>query len=73
MNIIEATKQAMEQGKGIINSDLEKFELYLLPTNTTECFLVIPFGFNVKQKRRAACRWNPHAGDILRDDWELWE
>ena len=77
MNIIEATKAAMEQGCGIIKKDLKKAGYYLLPTNTSECYLFIPIGYshkeNKEEDKKVAARWNPHAADILSDEWELTE
>ena len=76
MNIIEATRKAIRKGLGITRPTFKK-EAYLLPTNTNECYIVIPTGFKLKNKNSgyasAAPRWNPHAADVLADDWELTE
>ena len=74
MNIIEATKKAMEKGIGLTRPSF-KNAVYLVPTNTKECYIIIPVDFKLKGKSygdiSAAPRWNPHAADILADDWEL--
>lgn len=73
MDIITATKEALKKGVGIVNGRTKASQLYLLPTNTKECFLAIPFEYTHKSVRKVGARWNPHAEDILADDWELWE
>lgn len=70
MNIVEATEKALEKGVGIKNPRYKN--TYLLPTNTTECYLVIPVDFAIGNGTHAAPRWNPHAEDILANDWELY-
>lgn len=72
MNIVEATKEAMKAGKGITNSVCKECGDYLLPTNTDECYLIIPVGYSHTKGMRVAARWNPHADDILAEDWELY-
>ncbi len=72
MNIIEATKEAMRVGKGIIKARQNNAGYYLLPTNTTECYILIPIGFSVNYGR-ACPRWNPNAADILSEEWELYD
>ncbi|MGM9937134.1 MAG: DUF2829 domain-containing protein [Candidatus Ornithomonoglobus sp.] len=76
MNIIEATKEAMLKGAGITRPAF-KNAVYLIPTNTNECYISVPVGFKLEHKKSdsisAAPRWNPHAADILADDWELTE
>ena len=72
MNIIEATEKAMKVGKGIINKKWTIQRYYLLPTNTAECYLVIPKGFNIESVN-ACPRWNPNANDILSDNWEIYD
>ena len=72
MNIVKATKEAVRLGIGITNQQCKKSGVYLLPTNTDECFLVIPVGCKFPETSgRVAPRWNPKARDILSDDWEL--
>ncbi len=73
MNIVEATQKALEKGVGITNTSFKKIECYLLPTNTKECYMIVPIGYSHTKKRRTAARWNPHAADILADDWEITE
>ena len=72
MNIIEATREAMKVGKGIINTEWPSREFYLLPTNTKECYLLIPANFTAGCGR-ACPRWNPHAADILSEAWEIFD
>ena len=74
MNIIEATEKALEKGVEIQNTISQRANSYLLPTNTNECYLVIPIGYKLDSdyKRTPAPRWNPKAEDILKDDWELY-
>lgn len=75
MNIIEATKRAMAEGRGITRPKFKK-AVYLIPTNTRECYITIPVGFKLIGDKQgdlsAAPRCNPHAADILADDWELY-
>lgn len=72
MNIIEATKQAMEKGVGLTRLSFQS-RCCLIPTNTKECYIVIPPNFKLRGRSHgdisAAPRWNPHAADILADDW----
>ena len=70
MNIIEATKLATEQGKGIINGECMQAEIYLLPTNLCLGFMIIPFGYKHIEDNKP--RWQPKAKDIIADDWELY-
>ncbi|MGN0181450.1 MAG: MW1434 family type I TA system toxin [Candidatus Ornithomonoglobus sp.] len=72
MNIIEATKEAMQAGKGITNTEWRSHDFYLLPTNTQECYLIIPINFSVDHGR-ACPRWNPHAADILSEAWTIFD
>lgn len=80
MNIIEATKKALQENKAISNpSDLEG-GLAFLPTNS-ECFgiLLVTTEPNLNKENgihkevwQAPGRfWNPIANDVLREDWEL--
>ena len=73
MNIVEATKNALEQGIGITNKYLRNINCYLLPTNTDECYLIVPAGYSHKEDKKVAARWNPKAADILSNDWEVME
>lgn len=72
VNIVEATKKALEQGTGIINEKLEAANYYILPTNTAECFLLIPIGLTHASQEKVCPRWNPKATDILSDDWQVY-
>lgn len=72
MNIIEVTGKALTEGVGIANPEIiKRANSYLLPTNTDECYFIIPLGYKTGDNRRPAVRWNPKASDILRNDWEL--
>ena len=44
MNIIDATRLAMDRGLGITRPEFKK-AVYLIPTNTIECYITIPVGF----------------------------
>lgn len=74
MNIIEATKEALDRGIGIRNSVCKQCNNYLLPTNTYEGYFVIPIGYSINDYdgKKPAPRWNPRAMDILSSDWELY-
>lgn len=66
MNIIIATKKAIEKGVGITNIGTKKSGVYLLPTNTAECYIVIPVGVKYPNTSLNICpRWNPKASDII--------
>ena len=70
MNIIEATREAMRRGVGITNASMRKRGFYVLPTNTDECYLIVPKGWKIGHGVPAP-RWNPRAEDILTEDWEV--
>ena len=72
MDIIEVTKAATEQGKGITNAELKRVALYLLPTNLYLGFTLMPFGYKYIDDNKPAPRWQPKAKDIIADDWELY-
>lgn len=72
MDIVEATKAAMEQGKGITKADLRQMEIYLLPTNLYLGFMVVHIGYKYLDDNKPLPRWQPQASDILADDWELY-
>ena len=57
MDIIEATRQALEQNVGIRNNSLKNIDCYLLPTNTDVCFMVVPNGYSHKSQRKTADRF----------------
>ena len=71
MNVVEATKKALEKSVGMTRPSF-KNNWYLIPTNTNECYVSMPIGYGVESSQRPAVRWNPHAEDILADDWELY-
>ncbi|MEQ7258867.1 hypothetical protein ABQD63_04040 [Lactococcus garvieae] len=81
MNIIEATKKALEENKAITNSEASEVGIVFIPTNSeplgilvlgTEPYLEKEDGA-YKEKRSTPQRyWNPMASDLLRDDWELY-
>lgn len=70
MNIQEATKQAVAEGKQItrINAWWGGGEngIKILPTNTDECCIV-------SIAKKEAPRWNPQAEDLIADDWAVTE
>ena len=81
MNIIEATKKALEENKAITNPDANEVGIVFVPTNSEPLGIVIvgtePYSVKeegvYKEKRPAPQRyWNPTGEDLLRDDWELY-
>lgn len=70
MNIQEATKQAIAEGKQItrINAWWGGGEngIKIRPTNTHECCIV-------SNAKKEAPRWNPQAEDLIADDWVVTE
>ncbi|EKF50923.1 hypothetical protein [Lactococcus garvieae] len=81
MNIIEATKKALEKNKAITNPDASEVGVVFVPTNSGPLGIVIvgiePYSVNeegvYKEKWPSASNfWNPKASDLLRDDWELY-
>lgn len=80
MNIIEATKKALQENKAISNPDDLEGGLAFLPTNsecfgillvTTEKILLKEDGKYKEVWREPGRFWNPRANDLLREDWEL--
>lgn len=64
MNIQEAAKEAMESD-GFIVRPHWKGEVRLKPTND-------PQGCTLYEKGKALClRWQPHAEDLVANDWEV--
>lgn len=60
------------KGVDIANENTKNSGVYLLPTNTEECYIVIPVGVKYPETTINMCpRWNPKAEDILSEDWEL--
>ena len=80
MNIIEATKKALEENKAITTPEDKEHGTVFVPTNSMPLGIVIvptePALEKVegiyKEKWTSACKfWNPKVEDLLRDDWEL--
>lgn len=71
MNIQEATKLAMENGKSIYRSS--QFEKDAEPGSTVELIPTNSFGYIVTIARKKAFTpmWQPMAEDLLADDWEV--
>lgn len=71
MNIMEATKQALEKGAGIKKSTSENY--YFLPINASTSYRVMKIDGN-DDENELLCQpnWNPTAEDILNEDWELY-
>lgn len=68
MNIIEATKKALEEGKWITRRGEDFCGCKVKPTNTRDCFLLAVID---EPERPPAKHWNPDAADILADDYEV--
>lgn len=71
MNIQEATKLALEEGK-YITREANSFKAYrILPTNTDDCFVILVAKDYVERlgKNILSKRWNPKAKDIMANDW----
>ena len=65
MNIIEATKKAVDENKAIYRKSLPHIKF--VPTNSKNVAFIV-FSDN---DDRAGGMWNPMAKDILSDDWEV--
>lgn len=65
MNIIEATKKALEENK-LITRESNHMMTYI-PTNSSVCYVVVP----IDSKMPSTRRWNPNVDDILADDWKV--
>ena len=81
MNIIEATKKALEEYKAITTPENKEHGTVIIPTKSMPLGIVIvptePDLEKVegiyKEKWTSAFKfWNPKAEDLLRDDWELY-
>ena len=81
MNIIEATKKALEENKAITTPEDKDHGMVFIPTNSMPLGIVIvptktgieKSGGTYKEKWPTASKfWNPKAEDLLRDDWELY-
>lgn len=67
MRISEAILIAMKEGKYIYRvSEIETGPLYIIPTNTIDCCIIISDSTNEVGKR-----WNPTANDLIADDWAV--
>lgn len=64
MNIIEATKKAVDENKAIYRKTIPHIKF--VPTNSKNAAFIV-FSDN---DNRARGMWNPMAKDILSDDWE---
>lgn len=65
MNIIEATKKAMEGNRAIYRKSQP--DIQFVPTNSASlAFVVIATDTDL-----AGRMWNPYASEILAEDWEL--
>lgn len=67
MNIVEASKKAVEENRFIARS-LKNGSIYLKikPTNTHACCIVIDTISN-----RSCIRWNPDLDDLTADNWAI--
>lgn len=80
MNIIEATKKALQENKAISNPDDLEVGMAFLPTNS-EWFgvLIVPTEKYVTKEKEGYKKewqvpgrfWSPSVDAILRNDWEL--
>ena len=70
MNIQEATKLAMKQGKAIYRKDLRNEGLRVekrLPINSS--FLTDGMIYTVADKKSYKQRWQPMAEDLISNEW----
>lgn len=65
MRISEACKKAKKEGCGITRKSYGSQPTMLLPTNTDNCVIVIPFHEGTFKTKR----WNPKLDDLMADDW----
>ncbi len=65
MNIIKATKKAVDENKAIYRKTIPHIKF--VPTNSKNVAFIV-FSDN---DDRAGGMWNPMAKDILSDDWEV--
>ena len=68
MNIQDAVTAALEQGKGITRKSWMSQPIYLVPTNTTVCLIIVIPNDN----HRTASRWEPCAEDLAANDWIIY-
>lgn len=67
MDIKAAILKAQETQKGITREEWMPGGIILIPTNTSNCFIIIPLNKGEVIGRR----WNPKAEDILATDWRV--
>lgn len=67
MNIIKATKQAIEKGCGMKRESWE-YEIIIYPMKT--CYDVLIKHEGKEERHR---NWNSQIDDVLADDWSLVE
>ncbi|CDI46390.1 Thoeris anti-defense Tad2 family protein [Lactococcus lactis] len=66
MNIIEATKKAVDENKAIYRKSLPHIKF--IPTNSKNAAFIL---FSDDNDSPAGRIWNPMAKDILSNDWEV--
>lgn len=66
MNIIEATKKAVDENKTIYRKSLPHIKF--VPTNSKNAAFIL---FSDDNDSPAGRMWNPMAKDILSNDWEV--
>lgn len=71
MNIQEATKLAMENGKSIHRKS--EFDVLRKPGENLELLPTNSYGYVVVKPRQKAFypMWQPMAEDLIADDWEI--
>ncbi|WP_017465022.1 Thoeris anti-defense Tad2 family protein [Staphylococcus epidermidis] len=71
MNIQEATKLAMENGKSIHRKS--EFDVLRKPGDNLELLPTNSYGYIVIKPRNKAFypMWQPMAEDLIADDWEI--
>lgn len=71
MNIQEATKIAMENGKSIHRKS--EFDVLRKPGENLELLPTNSYGYVVVKPRQKAFypMWQPMAEDLIADDWEI--
>jgi len=65
INITEATKKALQSGRGITRPEFiknTKYGLWFLPTKSTLGYLII-------DNKEITPLWQPSANDIIANDW----
>lgn len=65
MTIAEACKKAKKEGRGITRKSYGPRPIMLLPTNTDNCVMMIPF----HEEAFITKRWNPKLDDLMAEDW----